>query len=129
MQRYDADQAPDPEAWLALEPDERSSLVLRHHRGRVERIHDEGYNRKVHAHLHVAVENQVAEGQSATVRTLERVTEQGVRRHVAVHMIIEALIQQIAAGVDFDDGVWATRLDALQPGDWLGARMQRDLNR
>jgi hypothetical protein len=125
--QYDADLPLDPAAWLAADEGERAAAVERHHRGRVERLHPKGYDRRMHARLHVIVENQVAEGVEATRRTIDRVVDSGVRRHVAVHMVIDALLQQIGAGVDFDDAAWAARLDALDPADWLGDRMKRDL--
>jgi hypothetical protein len=125
--RYDADAPVDADTWLAHDEDDRLRAVLRHHRGRVERLHDRGYDRQLHARLHLIVENQLADGQPATFATVERLCDAGLRRHVAVHMVIEALIQQIADGVDFDDEAWARRLAALQPGEWLGDRMRRDL--
>ena len=89
MDRYDADEAPTPELWLALTEEERKALVLRHHHGRVERtLHPPGYPRDFHATLHVLVENEVASKEPPiTAQTLDRLCAEGLRRHAAVHAL------------------------------------------
>jgi phage portal protein BeeE len=77
------------------------------------------------------VENQAAEGLESVTRTLDRLTGEGVRRHAAVHMIIGVLTETFAAMAvnqePFDEQAYGARLDAIDPGAWIGARMRRDL--
>jgi hypothetical protein len=59
MMRYDADKAPDPEAWLQLDEQERIDLAIKYHR----RYHlPMGESPQMHGIAHVIVENQVAAG-------------------------------------------------------------------
>jgi len=76
--------APDPDEWLALEEEERIELVMDFHRRARIRLP----NAKAHAAAHAAVENQIAEGDALPVRrTLERLMDEGLDRHDAVHAI------------------------------------------
>ncbi|MEZ4237345.1 MAG: hypothetical protein R3F59_14590 [Myxococcota bacterium] len=127
MDAYNADVVPDPEQWLALSVEERRRLVLRHHRGRVERtLHREGYRRELHAKLHQLVEDQIARREPAvTGETVARLQAEGLRRHAALHAVIEVLVRGLAAGTD---GIaFGAALQALKAGDWLGEQMRRDL--
>ena len=127
MDRYDADLAPDPEAWLALDEDERRAAVRRHHRGRVLRIHPKEMNVDIHASLHAIVENQIALGDpEVTARTVDRLVAAGLRRHVAIHMIGEVLLRTMTSGVPYDAERYGAALDALDAGSWLGEKMRRD---
>ncbi len=84
MDRYDPLQAPDPSEWLALDEDERIELVRDYHR----RARVKLPNHRLHAALHAIVENQVALGDEAPVRSiLERLRKEGLDRHEAVHAI------------------------------------------
>ena len=81
---YDPLVAPDPEEWLALEEDERIGMVMDFHRRARIRLP----NAKAHAIAHAVVENQIAEGDALPVRrTLERLMDEGLDRHDAVHAI------------------------------------------
>ena len=57
--QYDADEKPDPEAWLELDETERIDLVIDYHR----RTRVQLENPEPHALAHVVVENQVAMGE------------------------------------------------------------------
>lgn len=129
MDRYDADVAPDPTAWTALDEDQRLALIRRHHKGRVERtLHKEGYNRELHAALHQIVESQIAAGEPAvTGQTVARLCEEGLRRHAAIHAVADVLVRAIASGELDDAAAWERGLRALSAGDWLGERMRREL--
>ena len=75
IERYDPQHAPDPEAWLALDEGERTELVLQYHRRARVRLP----NARLHATIHVVVENQVALGDEIPVRrTLERLRAEGL---------------------------------------------------
>jgi hypothetical protein len=95
MMRYDADQTPDPEAWLQLDEQERIDLAIMYHR----RYHlPMGQSPKLHGATHVIVENQVALGDVTVVpATLARLMRDGLGRHDAIHAIGSVLI-----GIIFD---------------------------
>ena len=126
MDRYDADLAPDAARWLALDEGQRRALIAAAH-ATPDRLHD-GVDQRVHATLHAVVETQAATNDPpATRRTLERLAASGLRRHAAVHMVAEVLLEWIGRGEPFDGQRYAARLDALDAGAWLGDRMRRDL--
>jgi hypothetical protein len=127
--RYDADVAPEPSAWLALDPSERLALIQRHHRGRVERtLHQEGYNRQIHGGMHLVIEDQIARGEPAiTGATVERLVAEGVRRHVAVHMVAGVLLEMLGQQQAFDADHWQQALQKLDAATWLAAQMKREI--
>ncbi|WP_395714065.1 hypothetical protein [Reyranella sp.] len=82
--RYDPHAAPDPSRWLDIGEDERILLAEAYHR----RAADEVPNAKLHALMHVFVENQVAIGDELPVRrAIERLIGEGLDRHDAVHAV------------------------------------------
>jgi hypothetical protein len=115
MKRYDASTAPDPQAWLELDEQERIDLAIAYHR----RYHLQmGQSPKLHGVTHVIVENQVAMGDATVVpATLARLMREGLGRHDAIHAIGSVLI-----GIVFD--VMAERLDANVD---INARYGREL--
>jgi hypothetical protein len=90
--RYDPDQKLDVEAWLSLDEDERMSLVMDYHR----RARIELPNAQLHAAAHTIVENQAALGTGyAVAGTLERLMNEGLDRHEAIHAIGSVLMGNI----------------------------------
>lgn len=88
MMRYDPDRKPDAQAWSALDVSERLELVLDYHRCAGLQ------NAKVHAVAHVVVENQVLLGDETPVAaTLDRLMQEGLGRHDAIHAIGGAFIE------------------------------------
>ena len=73
--RYDASKSPDPVEWLELDESDRLDLVKRYH---IRAKLPVGENERVHAAVHVIVENQVAMGDAtvapATLARCERVS-------------------------------------------------------
>jgi len=99
VNRYDPDRAPSAKMWLALDEGERIYLVEKYH----EASRTSVPNATAHAVIHVVVENQLASPEQTTVReTLERLMNEGLGRHDALHAIGAVLAAQIH--------------DALQPG-------------
>jgi hypothetical protein len=88
---YDPERGPAPESWLSLPEDERMSVVQDSIRA------DEPLpNRKLHAVVHVVVENQVAMGDETPVAaTLRRLLDEGLGRHDAVHAIGSVLSKHV----------------------------------
>jgi hypothetical protein len=104
MKQYNPLRAPDPAEWLAIDEGERILLAEEYHRRariRLPRV-------KLHAVMHVAVENQVALGDEIPVRrTLQRLMAEGLDRHDAIHAIglvlvefMNDLVKQSHAGVE-----------------------------
>jgi len=89
--RYDAQKAPDPEEWLELDESQRLDAVMAYHRRNRLSV---GQSARMHAATHVIVENQVAMGDMTVVpATLERLMQEGLDRHDAVHAIGSVFIQ------------------------------------
>ena len=92
--RYDPDSRPDPEEWSDLDESRRIGLVMDYHRRARIRVP----NLRLHATFHVIVENQALLGDETLVAaTLERLMDEGLHRHDAIHAIASVL-----SGVMFD---------------------------
>ena len=90
--RYDPDQKLDVEAWLSLDEDERMNLVMDYHRRACIKLP----NARLHAAAHTIVENQAALGTGyAVAGTLERLMNEGLDRHEAIHAIGSVLMGNI----------------------------------
>ncbi len=83
VEGYDPSQPPHPAEWLALDEQERALLVEQHHRGAGVDLP----NAKLHAVIHVIVENQLAANDEPVVRALARLRKDGLSRHDAIHAI------------------------------------------
>lgn len=126
---YDADVAPDPEAWLALDDQERTALISLHHDGCFpDALHSDGANEIIHASLHKIVENQIATGKPPQVAAaVARMTGEGLRRHAALHAVMQLLAEGLGqlTGENAFDGVrYAKKVDALTAGAALGTALQ-----
>jgi hypothetical protein len=92
MKRYDPLETADPKEWVSLDDDERLALVSDYHR----RVKPRPPNARLHAAIHVIVENQVALGDEYPVQqTANRLIGEGLDRHEAVHAIGSVLIGQV----------------------------------
>jgi hypothetical protein len=99
--RYDANEQPDSETWLQLDEIERVDRVMDYHR----RTRVKLANPKLHAMTHVVVENQLALGDATPVpTTLERLMDEGLDRHEAIHAIGSILMPIMFDAVRNDDG-------------------------
>ena len=119
--QYDAIEQPDSEIWLDLDETERVDLVIDYHR----RIGVQLENPELHATAHVVVENQVALGDATPVpETLDRLMDEGLDRHEAVHAIGSILMRIMFDAVHKpDDGRdinsdYYRELALLTAADW-----------
>lgn len=87
--RYDPTKPPDPGSWLAQDETERAAAVQRYHRDA--RIKLPGGGARMHALLHVIVENQLAGRVEAVVRAMTRLQGEGLSRHDALHAVASVL--------------------------------------
>ncbi len=118
---YDAERAPDPAAWAAASEAERVAAVEAHHRARAA-PHPPTRQPRVHAAVHVVVEDQLASGSPPEARrAMDRLQRGGLSRHEAVHAIASvaaAAAQAALSGARFDPAAYARALDALTPETW-----------
>jgi hypothetical protein len=118
---YDAGRAPDPTAWLEMD-DSLKMLAVEQHHGSLDDDTDMP-NPRMHAQMHVIVENQLAGGEFPEVQaTLERLSGAGIARHDAIHAIgsvmAEAIGRILKDGTAFDLEAAMRALDELDPEDW-----------
>jgi hypothetical protein len=114
---YDPLIEPDAQAWLALSEAQRIDVVLDYHR----RLQIMSPSARLHAALHVTVENQLAEHHTAAVAALERLMASGVDRHDAIHAIASVAVAQMQRVLrekrPFDQSAYEQDLLALTAED------------
>jgi len=93
MERYDPEIAPTGEDWLGIDEGERLLLVEEYHRDA--RIPMPQRARRLHASMHVIVENQLASNDEPIVRALTRLMKESLSRHDAVHAIGSVVAEEI----------------------------------
>ena len=125
MEHYDPLLAPDPAEWLAVEEGQRIALVVDYH----ERARVKLPNQRLHAAIHVIVENQIAMGHELPVRrVLDRLQSEGLDRHEAIHAIgstltgyMRDLLNTGTRKGDVNEAYW-TELGRLTAEGWRRAR-------
>jgi len=121
MKAYDPLKDPNPQRWLELDESERIGLVMRYHRRAGAKVP----NLKMHATIHAVVESQVAVGDEIPVRrTLERLQDEGLDRHEALHAVGCVLAQHmydLATGPPAGDPSerYFAELESLTAEAWL----------
>jgi len=122
VNRYDPDQAPNPEEWLALDEQERICLAEEHHRLARTKLP----NLKAHALFHTIVENQLAENLESAVRAMARLTAGGLTRHESVHAIASVVAQHIydlsngKADASDSRAIYNAAVERLTARNWRG---------
>jgi hypothetical protein len=128
MKAYDPLKPPDREEWLSMDEQERLDLVESFHRRAGVRLP----NAKVHAVVHVIVENQIALGEEVPAgRTVQRLMSEGLNRHNALHAVGSVLIGHLndllaapAAEIGTDPNPnprYYNELERLTAKDWLAS--------
>lgn len=115
--RYDPMTGPAPKAWLDLDEGEQAEIVLRYHKRREARAG----NLPLHAIIHATVETQLAQGHAEASAALDRLLEQGLDRHEAIHAIGSVVadhIQVAMQGTAFDAAEYDGRLRRLDAATW-----------
>lgn len=117
MHAYDPDHAPVSTAWLQLDEGERLEMASSAHRN-LAPDHPPVESMRMHAAIHVTVENQLAAADPPEVpRTLERLVASGMTRHTAIHAIGMVVADEISnvlgKGKSFDEARYSDRLRRL----------------
>jgi hypothetical protein len=124
MKYYDPLKPPEPKEWLSLSEQKRLRLVKNFHR----RVRIRIPRPKLHAVIHVVVENQIALGDEIPVRrTVERLMSEGLDQPDAVHAVGSVLIGHIsdllgqpeAESSADPNPPYYSALDRLTAKDWL----------
>ena len=121
MEAYDPLNAPDPGEWQSVDEQERIILVTEHHREAGVKLPNE----RLHATVHVIVENQIALGDEIPARaTLERLIREGLDRHDAIHAVGNVLVdymQELAGGDAAPNANerYYEELKKLKAAEWL----------
>jgi hypothetical protein len=99
---YEANEQPHSQIWLELDESERIDAVMDYHR----RTRVKLENPELHAIAHVVVENQVVLGEATSVpATLDRLMDEGLDRHEAIHAIASILMSIVSdIAREADDG-------------------------
>src|SRR5438874_11948187 len=120
MNPYDPDRTPVAADWLDIGEDERLDLVSAYHQN----AQIPSPNARLHAAIHVVVENQVAIGETTVIETLARLRGEGLSRHDAVHAIGSVLAERLAAALrgeltsDTLPAAYLKSLQSLSADDW-----------
>ncbi len=92
MDKYDPLVAPDPETWLGLDEADRIALIEAYHNAAGIVLP----NLALHAGIHAAVENQIANGDSLPVtERVRQLMAQGLNRHEVLHAIGSVLTKHL----------------------------------
>jgi hypothetical protein len=120
---YDASEPPDPEEWLDCDESLRMTLVEAHHH-QLEEAHPVPENPRLHALIHVVVENQIAAGDPPeSAATVRRLMAEGLTRHEAIHavgtVIAAQLFDVMQGGKEIDHRQMIRELTNLSASGWL----------
>jgi hypothetical protein len=88
---YDPDNPPDPQAWLALDEEERQRLIEQYY----EREGGYGGSLEVLAKVHEIIETQLAERVTPVKAAFVRLRDNGLSRHDAIRAIGSVLASRI----------------------------------
>ncbi|MEX3968103.1 hypothetical protein AB4Y42_38960 [Paraburkholderia sp. EG286B] len=125
MEAYNPERESEPESWLNLDEQERIALVETWHRAARIKLP----NARLHATLHVIVENQLALRLDPVVRAMHRLRKEGLTRHDAIHAIGSVVAEHLfdILKANQDDGAAASQaryyaaVERLTAAAWRGS--------
>jgi hypothetical protein len=91
LKKYDPDVAPIGTEWLKMPEADRLNMVTEYHR----RHRIPLPNHRLHAVIHVVVENQIALGEEVVIEAVDRLQKQGLSRHETIHAIGMVLSERL----------------------------------
>jgi hypothetical protein len=122
VQHYDPLEAPNPEEWRRLGEQERIDLARDYHRRAGIRMP----NAVMHAALYATVETQIAlADETPARRTAQRLMDEGLDRHEAIHAIAMVLAEHLANLLkaatpgDNPNAPYFAALERLTAQEWL----------
>ena len=122
MKHYDPLKPPDPEQWRSIDEQAQIQIVHDYHRRARIRLP----NAKLHAVVHVIVENQIVLGDETPVRrTVQRLISEGLDRHESIHAVGSVLagyVNELLRGPDPDAepiSSYYVALEHLTATEWL----------
>ena len=119
--RYNPDTAPDPQSWLSFDDGERLALVTEFHK----KAGDQLPNIVLHASLHTVIENQIALQVTEVTAALNRLMNEGLDRHDAIHAVGSVLAKHIyrigkgEASPSDPNAEYLDELGSLTASSWL----------
>ena len=121
MEIYHPSKAPDPGEWLSLDEFERIELVQNFHINAGKKV-NKG-SEKMHAIIHVVVENQIAMEVEPVAAVIAKLIRQGLDRHEALHAVgavLSADIFTLGQGTDksWNQPRYRKRLEKLTAKRW-----------
>ena len=125
---YDPNTGPVPKDWLLLDEADRIFQAEKYHKKRGIRLP----NTKAHATFHVIVENQIAEGEVAVIRAMDRLIGQGLDRHDSIHAVCWVLSQHIYEQMNADtpdsrevvNSGYLAAVERLSADDWRNQELK-----
>ncbi len=121
MQYYNPLKAPNSRDWLLMDEAERVELICQYH----EENGEYGESLDAHAAIHCAIETQIAMNTPAVCDALDRLLDQGLHRHDAIHAIgsilaehIDDLLSKKDHSEDDPNEKYYDRLSRFNASDW-----------
>ena len=115
---YDPIEGPAADAWLEADESERIDAVRHYHEG----AGVSAGSLRGHAIVHSMVETQLARGMSSVAAAAQRLRDEGLDRHEAVHAIgsvLSKLLYEAASGDGgFDGDTYDKALRSLTAANW-----------
>jgi hypothetical protein len=126
---YDPDVAPDPGDWLELDEDERNLRVEYYHRRKGTDLEDGRL--RVHAIFHGVIETQIAQNDPPIVGpTLNRLMDEGLDRHDAIHAVASVLAELINEAVrrsePFSNSTYCAAVERLTAESWRASAEEEE---
>jgi hypothetical protein len=114
---YDAERAPAPDEWVAIDDSSKLAAIEAHHRALGAVVP------RTHAALHLIVENQLAGNDPPEARAaFDRLVGEGLDRHEAIHAlgsVVAAAIWNVTRhGAPVDRDAMVRALAGLRADDW-----------
>lgn len=116
----------DPKTWLRMPEEQRLSLVTDFHANDKDGAAMDAGQMNMHCSIHVVVENQIAMNEPPNARqAIERLLEEGLSRHEAVHALGSVVSTQIWRTMrekkPADNDAMAREFDELTAATWLAS--------
>ena len=118
MYRYDPGREVDAAVWGTLDESEQIAAVERAHR----KVRGTAGSPRLHAALHVIVENQILLGAETPVAAaMQRLRLEGLDRHEAIHAVASVLavhLREVVARTREDNTAYFREIEALTVATW-----------